>query len=156
MFDSTGLTRPWRIPRHTPPARRGARPRVLWVGGSLLLGSALANLAIYLTGVFMLLHQGFDDPTTVVLLVALTLAAAFLVILPLCTGIAVLRGSTFAALWAALYVVAQFAVAFLSLDPLLYLLVVVALGATILLWLPASRRYARATVPAPSRPSTAG
>ena len=145
MFDSRGFNRPWRIPRLEPPVMRGARPRTLWIGGSALLVAAAVNLAIYLSGVFSLVAEGFDDSTTVVLLVALSLAAIFLVLLPLWTGIAVLRGSALGALWAFLYFVAQFAVAFQSLDPLLYGMAAVALAASILLWLPASRAYARGT-----------
>lgn len=125
-----------------PVRTKRPRPVTLWLGGSGLLVAGATNLVTFVTGVVVLLSD-FDDSTTVVLLVALSLAALFLVVLPLWTGIAALRRSAFAALWAVLYFVAQFLVAFESIDLFQYLIALVALAAVILLWVPASRTYSR-------------
>ena len=100
------------------------------------------NVVTYVTGVFILLSD-FDESTTVVLLIALSLSAIFLVVLPLWTGVAALQRSVSAAGWAVLYFVAQFLVAFQSIDPVQYLISAVALAAAILLWIPATRAYSR-------------
>nr|RZI36037.1 hypothetical protein BJQ95_01570 [Cryobacterium sp. SO1] len=87
-----------------------------------------------------MLLSDFDESTTVVLLVALSLTAIFLVVLPVWTGIAVLQRSAFAAVWAVLFFVAQFLMAFLNIDPVQYVISAIALTAVVLLWIPATRR----------------
>lgn len=143
MLNGKGFMKPLRMPRLDLPSQRASRPLTLWLGASALLVAAAFNLVTYVTGVFSLLSQDFEESTTVVLLVALSLAAVFLVVLPLWTGIAALRGSATAAGWAILYFVAQFLVAFQSLDLVQYVISAVALAAAILLWIPATRAYSR-------------
>jgi hypothetical protein len=143
MFNGQGYIKPSRTPRLDRPSRRKIqRPLTLWLGVSALLMAGAFNLVTYVTGVFILLSD-FDESTTVVLLIALSLSAIFLVVLPLWTGVAALQRSVSAAVWAVLYFVAQFLVAFQSIDPLQYVISAVALAAAILLWIPATRAYSR-------------
>ncbi|POH71248.1 hypothetical protein C3B59_01180 [Cryobacterium zongtaii] len=58
-------------------------------------------------------------------------------------GIAALQRSAFAAVWAVLYFVAQFLMAFLNIDPVQYFIYAIALAAAVLLWIPATRVYSR-------------
>lgn len=123
--------------------RKGPRPLTLWFGTSALLVAAAVNLVLFVAGVFSLLSQGFEESIFVVGLVALSLGAVVLVVLPLLTGIAALRGSATAARWATFYFVAEFLAAVVNLDPVEYLTVPLALAAAILLWIPATRAYSR-------------
>ncbi|WP_130177353.1 hypothetical protein [Cryobacterium sp. SO1] len=140
MFNGQGFMKPSRAPRLDVPSRKmSRRPLPLWLGASALLVAGAFNLVTFMTGVFMLLSD-FDESTTVVLLVALSLTAIFLVVLPVWTGIAVLQRSAFAAVWAVLFFVAQFLMAFLNIDPVQYVISAIALTAVVLLWIPATRR----------------
>lgn len=135
------LRKPWRPPRLDFLYHQASRPLTLRIGSSALLVAATSNLVTYLTDMFSLFSQGFSDSNAAVLLISSSLTAVFLVVLPLRTGIAALRGSVSAAGWAILYVVAQFLVACLSLNPSQYLNVVFALVGAILLWMPGARAY---------------
>lgn len=101
-------------------------------------------MVTFVTGVVILLSE-YEESTTLVLLVALSLSAIFLVVLPLWTGIAALQRSATASGWAILYFVAQFLVAFQSIDPVQYFISAIALAAAVLLWVPATRAYSRAS-----------
>lgn len=143
MFTRQGfIKRSW-TPRFDVPSKRmSKRPLTLWLGASVLLVAGAFNLVTFMTGVFMLLAD-FDESTTVVLLVALSLTSIFLVVLPVWTGIAALQRSAVAAVWAILYFVAQFLMAFLNIDPVQYFISAIALAAAMLLWVPATRAYSR-------------
>lgn len=135
------LRKPWRTSRLDFLYHQASRPLTLRLGGSALLVAATSNLVTYVTGMFSLFSQGFSESNAAVLLIPLSLTAVFLVILPLGTGIAALRGAASAAGWAILYVVTQFLLAFLSLNPSQYLNGVFALVGAILLWMPGARAY---------------
>jgi hypothetical protein len=113
---------PSRLPRLGLPLKGTSRPLTLWLGSLTLLLAAAFNLSTFIWGVFSILSNDLETPTTAVLLVALSLAAVFLVVLPLFTGIAALRRSTAASAWATMYVVAQFLAAFQSLNAVQYLI----------------------------------
>jgi hypothetical protein len=141
MFNGQGFMKPPRMPRLDVPSKRKIqRPLPLWLGASALLVAGAFNLVTFVTGVVTLLSD-YEESTTVVLLVALSLSAMFLVVLPLWTGIAALQRSATALVWAILYFVAQFLVAFQSIDPGQYIITAIALAAAILLWVPATRAY---------------
>ncbi|TFD76043.1 hypothetical protein [Cryobacterium fucosi] len=143
MFNGQGFMKPLRTPRlDVPSKRKSQRPLPLWLGASALLGAGAFNLVTFVTGVVILLSD-YEESTTVVLLVALSLSAIFLVVLPFWTGIAALQRSATASGWAILYFVAQFLVAFQSIDPAQFFISAVALAAAILLWIPATRAYSR-------------
>jgi hypothetical protein len=143
MFNDRGFMKHPRTPRLAAPLKRQSkRPLPLWFGASALLVAGAFNLVTYVTGVLILL-SGFDESTTVVLLIALSLSALYLVVLPIWSGVAALQRSAFAAGWAVLYFVAQILVAFQSIDPVQYFISAIALAAAILLWIPATRAYSR-------------
>ena len=143
MFNGQGLMKPFRTPRLVVPSKRKSqRPSPLWLGASASLGAGAFNLVTFVTGVVILLSD-YEESTTVVLLVALLLSAIFLVVLPFWAGIAALQRSATASGWAILYFVAQFLVAFQSIDPVQYFISGVALAAAILLWISVSRAYSR-------------
>lgn len=125
-----------------PKQKTSRRPLTVWFAACAVLAVSAFNLVTYIVGIIVLLNE-FEESTTVVLLVALSLSALFLVALPLWVGVASLRGSATSAGWAIIFFVAQFLVAFQSLDPKQYVLSAIALAAAILLWVPASRAYAR-------------
>ena len=143
MFNGQGFMKPSRTPRlGVSSKRQKQRPLTLWLGAAALFVAGALNLVTYVTGVVILLSD-FDELTTWVLLVALSLSAIFLVVLPLWTGVAALQRSGSAAGWAVLFFIAQFLVAFQSIDPVQYSISAIALAAAILLWIPATRAYSR-------------
>ena len=142
MFNRQGFMKPSWTRLDVPSKRMSKRPLALWLGASALLVAGAFNLVTFVTGVFILLSD-FDESTTVVFLVALSLTSIFIVVLPVWTGLAALQRSAFAAVWAILYFVAQFLMAFLNIDPVQYFISAIALTAAILLWIPATRAYSR-------------
>jgi hypothetical protein len=143
MFNGQGFMKPLRTPRlDVPSKRKSQRPLTLWLGASALLVAGAFNLVTFVTGVVILMSD-YEESTTVVLLIALSLSAIFLVVLPVWTGIAALQRSAPASGWAILYFVSQFLVAFQSIDPVQYFISAIALVAAILLWVPATRVFSR-------------
>ena len=86
MLNGQGFIRPLRTPRlDVPSKRKSQRPLPLWLGASALLVAGAFNLVTFMTGVVILLSN-YEESTTVVLRVALSLSAIFLVVLPFWTG----------------------------------------------------------------------
>lgn len=133
-------TAPWL--RESNPRVDGRRPETVVIAAVALVATAGVNCIITAFTIARLLGQGFDTSTIVLLLSISAVGVLVAVGVPLWIARAALRGSVGAAFWSIFFLVALILLTIQG-NPWSYIGCFLALGSSVLLWMPASRRFSR-------------